>query len=210
MAPLPILLIGAGGHAAACIDVIESQGHYAVAGLIGMASEVGGDVLGYPVLGADTDLPALAARFGHALVAVGHIKTAEPRMRIFERLLELNCATPSIVSPRANVSRHARVGAGTIVMHGAIVNARAVIGRNCILNSQSLIEHDAQVADHCHVATAAAVNGAVTIGAGSFVGSQSSIRQGVRIGARCIIGMGERVLRDCADGTTLPATAAES
>ena len=33
-------------------------------------------------------------------------------------------------------------------MHGAIVNALASVGRNCIVNSQSLIEHDAVVMDH--------------------------------------------------------------
>lgn len=207
MSATPILLIGAGGHAAACIDVIEQHGGYRVAGLIGMSSEVGTKVLGYEVLGTDAELPALASRFGHALVVIGHIKTAEPRIRAFERLRELGCELPDIVSPRAWVSPHAVLGAGTIVMHGAIVNARASVGRNCILNSQSLIEHDAEVADHCHIATGAIVNGAVRIGTATFVGSQSSIRQEVRVGARCIIGMGERVLADCADGTTLPAAA---
>ena len=28
-------------------------------------------------------------------------------------------------------------------MHGAIVNAGARVGKNCIINSKSLIEHDA-------------------------------------------------------------------
>lgn len=202
-----ILLIGAGGHAASCIDVIEQHGGFRVAGLIGMGNEVGTRVLGYEVLGTDQDLPGLVARFGHALVAIGHIKTAEPRMQAFTRLRQLGCALPSVVSPRACVSPHAALGAGTIVMHGAVVNARASIGNNCILNSQSLVEHDARIGDHCHIATGAIVNGAVSIGAATFVGSQSSIRQEVRIGERCVIGMGERVLTHCADGTILPLAA---
>ena len=63
-------------------------------------------------------------------------------------------------------------------MHGAVVNAGAVVGRNCIINSQSLMEHDATIGDHCHVATAAVVNGGVRIGAGTFIGSKACIRQG--------------------------------
>jgi sugar O-acyltransferase (sialic acid O-acetyltransferase NeuD family) len=200
----PLLLVGAGGHARACIDVIEQQGRFAVAGLVGQPHEVGGRVLGYPVLGTDADLPALLREYRAALVAVGQIKTPEPRIRLFHLLEEHGCTGPVIISPRAYVSAHARVGAGSIVMHGAVINAAAVIGRNCIVNSQALVEHDAVVEDHCHIATSSAVNSGVRIGAGSFIGSGSSVRQCVSIGERCVIGMGQRVLADCAAGTRLP------
>lgn len=199
-----ILLIGAGGHARACIDVIEQEDRFAVAGLLGLPEEVGASVLGYPVLGTDQELPALARKFGNAMVTVGQIKTPEPRTRLFTALQETRCVLPSIVSPLGYVSRHAIVGAGSIVMHGAVVNAGAVVGRNCILNSQSLVEHDAFIADHCHIATSAAVNSGVRIGAGSFVGSGSTVRQGVTIGEQCVIGMGQRVLTDCAAGQHIP------
>lgn len=207
MSPVSLLLVGAGGHAASCIDVVEQHGGFRIAGLIGMPEEVGTRVLGYEVLGSDAQLPQLAASVGRALIAVGHIKTAVPRMRIFERLRGLGFELPVIISPRAWVSPHASVGAGSIVMHGAIVNARARVGFNCILNSQSLVEHDARVGDHCHVATGAILTGAASVGEGTFVGSNSCVRQEIRVGARCVVGMGERVLVDCADDTTLPLAA---
>lgn len=204
MTRVPILLVGAGGHARACIDVIEQEGNYAIAGLVGVAGEVGSRMLGYPVLGTDTDLPALLGDYRHALVSVGQIKTPEARIRLFEQLERNGCSFPVVVSPRAYVSAHARLGAGTIVMHGAVINAGAVVGRNCIINSQSLVEHDVAIADHCHIATGAAINSGVRIGAGTFVGSSASVRQCVNIGERCLIGMGQRVLTDCSAGTWLP------
>ena len=199
-----IILIGAGGHARACIDVIEQEGRFVVAGLVGLPDEVGSSVLGYPVLGTDLDLPDLLAAYGYAFVSLGQIKTPEHRRRLFERVLESTCELPIIVSPRAYVSPHARLGAGTIVMHGAVVNAAAVVGRNCIINSQSLVEHDVVIADHCHIATSAVVNSGVRIGSGVFVGSTTCVRQGVTIGNGCVIGMGQRVLKDCASGAWLP------
>jgi sugar O-acyltransferase (sialic acid O-acetyltransferase NeuD family) len=199
-----ILLVGAGGHAASCIDVIEQHGGFTVVGLIGEAHEVGQSVLNYPVLGTDADLPALIAHHRNALVTVGQIKSPQLRMRLFERLKRLGATLPAIISPRGYVSPHARVGEGTIVMHGAVVNARASVGNNCILNTLSLVEHDAIVADHCHIATAAVINGEVTIAAGTFVGSNTSIRQCVHIGERCLIGMGQRILADCEADTTVP------
>lgn len=205
MTPNSILLLGAGGHARACIDVLELAGQFCIGGLLGLPAEVGGKVLGYPVLGTEADLMRLLREHGGALIAVGQIKTPEPRIRLFELTRSLDCALPVVVSPRAHVSRHASVAAGTIVMHGAVVNAGAVVGRNCILNSLCLIEHDAVIEDHCHVATSAVVNSGVRVGAGTFIGSNSCVRQGLRIGERCVIGMGQQVLRDCAMGTRLPA-----
>ena len=204
MSKSPILLVGAGGHARACIDVLEQEGRFVVAGLVGLPHEVGTRIVGSPVLGTDADLLTLLGDYVHALVSVGQIKTPEPRMRLFDLLEQSGCALPVIVSPRAYVSPHATLGAGTIVLHGAVVNAGAVVGRNCIINSQALVEHDAVIADHCHIATAAAINSGVHIGAGTFIGSNSSVRQCIKIGERCLIGMGQRVLVDCEAGTCMP------
>lgn len=199
-----IILVGSGGHARACIDVIEQEGRFEVAGLVGLSHEVGLRILGYPVLGTDADLPALLGDYAHALVTVGQIKSPELRMRLYTLLEKSDCSLPVVISPRAYVSPHASLGAGTIVMHGAVVNAGATVGRNCIVNSQSLVEHDAVIADHCHIATAAVINGGVCIGAGTFIGSGSSVRQCVKIGERCLIGMGQRVLADCEAGARIP------
>lgn len=199
-----LLLVGAGGHARACIDVIEQEGRFVIIGLIGQSHEVGSTVLGYSVLGTDADFSVLHKKSANALITVGQIKTPEVRQKLFEQLKIVGYVFPTIVSPHACVSKHARLGEGTIVMHGAIVNASAVVGRNGIVNSQALIEHDVVVADHCHIATAAAINSGVQIGVGTFIGSNSSVRQGVKIGANCVVGMGQRVLADCADGTCLP------
>jgi sugar O-acyltransferase (sialic acid O-acetyltransferase NeuD family) len=203
---MPLLLIGAGGHAAACIDVVEQDGRCTVVGLVASAAEVGKELFGYRVIGTDEDLPNLVERFSNALIAVGQIKTPEPRILLFDRLQGMGCVMPVIVSTYAYVSKHASIGIGSIVMHGAMINAGAVVGRNCIINSQSLVEHDVVIEDHCHVATSAAINGGVRIGAGTFIGSGSSVREGVVIGERCRIGMGQQVLVDCESGTHRPRT----
>lgn len=195
-----ILLVGAGGHARACIDVIEQGNEFVVAALLGLPAEVGSEVLGYRVVGTDAELAGLRGRYSHALVTVGQIETAAVRVRLFDLLVSHGYSLPAIVSPLAYVSRHASVGAGSIVMHGAIVNAGAVIGRNCIINSRALIEHDTVVADHCHVSTGALINSGVRIGRGTFIGSGSSVRQGITIADDCLIGMGTRVIRDCEAG----------
>lgn len=201
MSKSPLIVIGAGGHAHACIDVIEQLGTYNIVGLVGMPEEMNAALLGYPVIGTDSDLPKFARDCQYAIIAVGHIHSPAPRIRLYQRAIELGFQLPTIVAPDAYVSRHAAVGAGTIVMHGAIINAGARIGNNCIINSRALIEHDATVADHCHISTGAILNGAARIGRGSFVGSGSVIKEGVSIGSDCIVGMGLAVRHDQADAT---------
>lgn len=185
-----IILIGSGGHAHSCIDVIEQHGDFDIAGLIGMPSEMHSQHLGYTVIGTDDDLPELAKTIQYALITLGQIKTPAHRTRLYEQVVALGFQLPTIIAPSAYVSRHATLGAGTIVMHGAIVNAGASVGKNCIINTRALLEHDATVADHCHISTGAILNGNTAIGSGSFVGSGSIIKEGASLGQGCLVGMG--------------------
>lgn len=196
-----LLLIGAGGHAHACIDIIEQQGEYTIAGVVGMQREMHEQHLGYPVIATDRDLPELARTYKFALIAVGQIRSADIRIRLYNLVLELGFQLPVIIAPTAHVSRHATVGAGTTVMHGAIINAGARVGNNCIINTRALVEHDTTVEDHCHISTGAILNGDVRIGAGSHVGSGSVIKEGVSMGKACLVGMGLSVRHDLLDHT---------
>ena len=191
-----IILVGAGGHARACIDVIELSGLFIVVGLVEKDGKNGRDNLGYPIIGTDDDLRDLRQKYSKALITVGQIKSPEIRIRLYDILNQLDYFLPCIISPKAYVSKHAQIKAGTIIMHGAIVNASAKIGKNCIINSKALIEHDASIGDHCHIATGAIVNGGVTVGNESFFGSGAVTRQSVSIGNNCVIGAGVVVKRD--------------
>ena len=170
-----LLLVGAGGHALSCIDVIEQENRFRIVGLLGLPEEQGSQRLGHSVIGIDTDLPQLARTCRHALVALGQIRTPALRIAMFQRLQQLGFELPTIVSPLSYVSAHARIGAGTIVMHRASINAGASVGDNCIINTRALIEHGAHVRSHCHIATGAILNGDASVGEGTFIGSGSVV-----------------------------------
>lgn len=194
-----IILIGAGGHAHSCIDVIEQQGQYQIAGLVGMPQEMHDKHLGYKVIASDDDLPQLLKEYNYALISLGQILSPSSRIRLYLQAVKLGFQLPVIIASTAYVSRHATLGSGTIVMHGAVVNAGVRVGENCIINNRSLLEHDSTVEDHCHISTGTILNGGVTIGKGSFVGSGTVIKEGVKIGKDCVIGMGLSVRSNQAD-----------
>lgn len=168
-----LVLIGGGGHCAACIDVIELEDKYEIVGIVD--NDASDDVVcGYPVLGKDSVLSTLPSSIENALITVGQINSPANRQRLFELTSKLGFNHPTIISPRAYVSKHAHLGRGTIVMHDALINARATVGSNCIINTKALIEHDAIVEDNCHISTGAIINGGAVIKRGSFAGSNST------------------------------------
>ena len=154
-----IILIGGGGHCKSCIDVIEQEGKYQIAGIVDLPEKLHEKILGYEIIATDEDLPLLAKQYSSFLLTIGQIRSADKRVLLFHRLRELGARFPVIFSPLSYVSKHASVAEGTIVMHHALVNSGAAIGKNCIINTKVLIEHNAGVEDHCHIATGAVING---------------------------------------------------
>ena len=188
-----ILLIGGGGHCKSVIDVIEQEGKFEIAGIVDNPELLGSSILGYSVIGNDSDLVSLAKTIKYAIVAVGHIKTSSNRIKLFDYASKAGFTFPSIISPNAYVSRHASIGSGTIIMHHALINSGVTIAENCIINSKALIEHDSEVSNHCHISTNAIVNGGVFVGEGSFIGSGVTTRESIKIRKNSFIKAGSIV-----------------
>jgi len=201
-----LILIGGGGHCKSCIDVIQAEGRFDIAGIVesagtrpeGIANEesgIGRQVSGYQVIGTDLDLPELLAKYKNALITVGQIRSAEIRIKLYDLVAELGGVFPVIISPNAYVSKTALIRPGTIVMHHAVVNAEAIIGRNCILNTGSLVEHESVVGDHCHLSTCSVTNGQCKVGNRVFIGSRTVLSNNIEIGDDTVVAAGSVVLR---------------
>jgi len=188
-----ILLIGGGGHCRSVIDVIEQEGQFQIVGIVDMAELLGRDILGYPVIGDDSDLENLAKKYAYALITIGQIKSPEQRIKLFELAKKAGFKMPSILSPRAYVSKHAFIADGTIIMHDVVINAKASIGNNCIINSKALIEHDSLILDHCHISTSVTINGGVIVEDGCFIGSGATTKESIIIKNNSVIQAGSFV-----------------
>ena len=124
------------------IDVIEQEKKYKIHGIVDKPKFLGSKVLGYKVIGSDLDLEYLAQEYKNAVITVGQIKSPLVRIKLFNLARKAGFKFPSIISPRAYVSKHSSIGIGTIIMHDVVVNSNVSIGNNCIINTKSLIEHE--------------------------------------------------------------------
>jgi len=172
-----ILLIGGGGHCHSVIDVIELEGKFSIAGIIDKKELIGQDVLGYKVIGCDDDLTDLFRTYKFAVVTLGHIKSNNLRVKLFNTLKNIGYTLPTIISPLAYVSKHTTLQEGSVIMHHALINANAKVGKNCIINTKALIEHDAEIKNNCHISTGAIINGGVIVKEHSFVGSNATTKE---------------------------------
>jgi sugar O-acyltransferase (sialic acid O-acetyltransferase NeuD family) len=184
-----IILIGAGGHCVSVIDVIEQENKYNILGILDSNNNKD-NVLGYPVLGGDELISTLINDNNYFLITVGQIKSFSVRQNIANNL-EINKGKLAIViSPQAYVSKYSSIQDGSIIMNGAIINAKSKIGKHCIINTKSNIEHGAVIGDFCHISTCAVVNGDSVIGKGTFVGSNATVSNGIIIKENSVISAG--------------------
>jgi sugar O-acyltransferase (sialic acid O-acetyltransferase NeuD family) len=185
-------MLGNGGHSNALRDVIESIRDYSIS--------LGGRIrVGYVIKDtrevSDDKLKELAKNFAGFVLGVGQIYDSSTRRRIVRRINNAGGKVVTLISPYARVSPRAKIGTGTVVMHGACVNAGAIVDDYCIINTGSNIEHDTYVGQHAHIATGAVINGDCAVGAGCFVGSNAVLLNEIHICGDTMIGAGSVVTK---------------
>jgi sugar O-acyltransferase (sialic acid O-acetyltransferase NeuD family) len=203
---LPLLVIGAGGHARVVVDVAEKQGRYRVAGLLDDRPGLAGtQFMGYPVLGGRDvlrrdDLPS------HAFVAIGAPLARQAWQQYLE---EHGYQIATLVHPSAQVGREVALDGGTVLMAGAIVNSGSHIGRGVIVNTAASVDHDCEVGDFAHIAPGARLAGGVHVGARAHVGIGSCVLQNIPVGDDAIVGGGAAVVRAVPAGVTVVGVPAQ-
>jgi UDP-perosamine 4-acetyltransferase len=199
-----VVIVGNGGHARACLDAWDPSPDLAPAGYVGPER---GDVLGLEYLGDDDTLPALAeSGLDRAFVALG---SNTLRATVAARCLAAGLQLVTVVAPTAQVGATARVGPGSVVLHGAVLGANVRVGRCSIINTAASVDHDCVVGDNVHLAPGVNLAGWVVVGDGAMMGIGACAVPGVRIGVGATVGAGAVVIRDVPDGQTVVGVPAQ-
>ena len=188
-----IILIGAGGHAISCIDVINWNKNYEILGLMSDNHKVGAKFLNYKVLGKIKDIIKFKKKTKSLHIAFGSIYDQKKRQEIFIKLKKKGFNFPKIISPISYVSKFSKIGEGTMIFHNVTVNANTLIGKNCIINTKANIEHDCIIQDNCHISTSANINGHVKIGRNTFIGSGAVVKEKIIIKSNSFVKMADKV-----------------
>ncbi len=192
-----IVIIGSSGHAKVIIDIVEQEGRHRIAGLLDRCRKVGGQTLGYRVLGQEEDLPQLTTRhtLTGAIVAIGDNFI---RSKVVAHVREVCPDIPWVtaIHPKACIAKDVSVGEGSVVMAGVTINPCCSIGRFCILNTNSSLDHDSVMEDFSSLAPCVATGGNCRIGGYSAVGIGAVLIHGIHIGEHTVIGAGSTALKN--------------
>ena len=188
-----LLIVGSGGHAEACIDVIDDEKKFSIIGLLDKKHNKVFDK--YEVISDLKNFEKLKKISKNIFIAIGHIKNPKIRINIYKKLKKYDFSFPKILSPRATISNYCEIGDGTIIMHGAFIGPNVKIGKNCIINTNAHVEHGSVIGDNSHISTSAVLNGNVKVGSEAFIGSGSIIREGLIVPNKSFIKMGTVKIR---------------
>ncbi|MCD7951782.1 MAG: acetyltransferase [Synergistaceae bacterium] len=183
-----VFLIGAGDHAKVVLSTLEACG-VECAGIYDDNPELWGRTFWcLPIIGPVSEMPDTPETM--AVIAIG---SNVVRRKIRERFRE--ACWPVFVHPMAIVHSSVRLGEGTVVFAGCIIESDAVIGKQSIINSGCFIGHDSRIGDFCHMAPKSAIADSVTLGNGVFLGLGSMVRPYTTILDDVTIGMGSSVVK---------------
>lgn len=185
-----LILIGGGGHAKACLDVVLTTKIFNVIGYIDIKKS---SSLSLNYLGNDNEIHNYKDT-SEFLITIGYVGVTNARKKFIDNLDFNNLKLAKIISPFSIVSKAASIGEGTIIMHGCIIQSDVNISKNCIINDGCIIEHDCIIEENCHISTNCTINGNVFVGKNSFIGSSSVIKNNLKIGDNCLIGQCSNVL----------------
>lgn len=193
-----LLIVGAGGHGHVLADTAAASGRWSHIAFLDDRHPQLPSCADWPVVGGTDSLQARASEYPECLIALGD---ARLRLEFLRRAQAAGMACPVLIHPRSCVSSRARLGAGTVVIAGAVINIGAVLGEGCIVNTAATVDHDCVLEEGVHVCPGAHLAGSVHVGARTWFGIGAVALQGIRIGADVMVGAGAACTRDIAAGS---------
>ena len=99
------------------------------------------------------------------------------------------------------ISEEVLIGEGTQIITSSTINVGTKIGKHCIINTNSSIDHDCKIYDFVHIAPGVTICGGVSIGKSTLVGAGTTILPNVNVGENVVIGAGSLVNKDIPDNS---------
>lgn len=190
--PKDVIIIGAGGHAKVIADIITKSNDNLIGFLDDNLSLQGNQIyLDKKVIGTTKDIDKYKEYY--FVIGIGNNSTRE------------NIATNhdlkwyTAIHPSAIIANEVSIEEGSVIMAGAIINTGTKIGKHCIINTKSSIDHDNIIEDYVHISPGATLAGTVHIKEKTWVCAGTTIINNIKIAKNNIIGAGSVVIKDISE-----------
>ncbi|HPP06011.1 MAG TPA: acetyltransferase [Syntrophorhabdaceae bacterium] len=183
-----IIIIGAGGHSKVVIATALECGFNINSILDDDPLKWGKYIMGFKINGP---ILSYSDSTNNAVMAIGDNKT---RKDLVKKLDKFNWVT--LIHPHAYIHPSSKIGKGTVVFAGSIIQPDVNLGEHCIVNTGATIDHDCTIENFVHIAPGVNIAGGAYIGEGAFLGIGSKVIGLKTIGKWSIVGAGGIVTED--------------
>jgi len=184
-------------------EILSAYPDYTVLGCtdkaLGLSERSLGEGKSLRILGDDDILPELAERHPGlcGVLALGP-ELMDVRARLVRTLDRVGISPVTVAHPRSIVSKLAKLGGGTVVSGGAIINAGTETGPHCALAAGAVIDHDTLLGTNVFVGQGARVSSYVRLE------DNVAIELGACVNSRVCVGAGARVTGGAFVNTDVP------
>ena len=191
-----VVVIGAGGHGKVVVSTLQAA-QFVVDAIYDDNQLLWGTyILGVPVRGPISELTKSPQKF-KGIVGIGD---ARIRQRVVE-LLPIEWLTA--IHPQSFIHQSVKLGEGSVVFAGAVIQSHAVVGQHVIVNTCASIDHDCVIGDFVGLGPGTHLSGAVQIEDRCLIGTGCSVIPRIHIHSDVTVGAGTVVIQDVPCGCTV-------
>ncbi len=201
-----LAILGAGGHGRVVADTAVQAGWETISFFDDFWPNISNGKKP-PVVGNTEILLDLRDRFDGVIVAIGNNRA---RLRKLQEISNAKLPIVSLFHPFSYVSDDVKIGKGTVIFAGAVVQPGSILGNGSIINTGATVDHDCLLAAGSHICPGAHLAGGVSVGECTWIGIGSSVNQNISIGSDAIIGASTAVTKDVPNNTTMAGVPARA
>lgn len=192
-----LLIIGASGHGKVVADIAIKMNKWQSIAFLDDDESIKIST-GLEVIGKTADAFTYKDE-ADFFVAIGNNAVRE---KVQEKLIEEGLNVVSLIHPSVVIGTDVEIGVGTAVMAGVVINSSSRIGKGCIINTSSSLDHDNVIENYVHISPGARTAGRVSIGKLTWLGIGSVVSNNVNICSACKVGAGAVVVKDITEPGT--------
>ena len=187
---MTLAILGTGGHAKSVFDIVKKKKIYF---FDKDKKEFHINNKKFKIIGNLKSMIDLKKKITKTIVAIGNNKIREKYYKILKKN---NFNFTTLVHPKSYYSIGSKIGEGTMIMQGCMINTDSIIGKNCIINTNASVDHDCVIKDHTHICPGVVMAGNVKIGKNCWIGLGSKIIENCVIGDNVFVAAGSVVTKN--------------
>ncbi len=142
-------------------------------------------------------------------VAVSYAKMNQLREQKCKEARDKGYTLAKFVSPHAYVAKNAVIGDNCFILENVVVQPFVRIEDNVTIWSGTHVGHHSIIRENNFIASQILISGGVEVGKNCFLGVNATLRDHIKIGDRCIIGASAIILGETEPDGVYPSKATE-